>query len=151
MSAQAPTLTAPILIGKRNNQVKVAIKAVDFKNINAMSLWLEYNKSALTFKKATFANKLKVASTPQFAASQVSDETMKFDVSWSSIKGVTLKKNQVLVYLYFKCAKQAGETTLHWNNEVANSNECVFATIEGIPVTLPDGPGNFIDGKVTVK
>jgi len=95
MSAQAPTITAPTITGKKNNQVKVVLKVKDFKAIQA--------------------------------------------------------KNQVLCYVYFKCAKQVGETPLHWNNEVSNGNECVFAIVDTIPTKLPDGPGNFIDGKVTVK
>jgi len=146
-----PTIIAPVMTGKRNNQIKVALKVKDFNAIQAMSLRLEYLKSVLTFKKATFATKLTDASTPQFAATPVDDETMKFKISWSSIKPVTLKKNQVLCYAYFKCAKQVGETPLHWNNEVSNGNECVFAIVDTIPTVLPDDPGNFVDGKVVVK
>ena len=146
-----PTITAPTVTGKKNNQIKVALKVKDFNAIQAMSLRLEFLKSVLTFKKAVFADKLTEASTPQFAATPIDDETMKFKISWSSLKPVTLKKNQVLAYLYFKCAKQAGETVLHWNNEVSKGNECVFAIVDKIPTALPDGPGNFVDGKVTVK
>jgi len=95
MSAQAPTITAPTITGKKNNQVKVVLKVKDFKAIQA--------------------------------------------------------KNQVLCYVYFKCAKQAGETTLHWNNKVSNGNECIFAIVDTIPTVLPDDSGNFVDGKVVVK
>ena len=146
-----PTITAPTMTGKRNNQIKVALKVKDFNAIQAMSLRLEYFKSVLTFKKATFNEKLVEASNPVCAATPVDDETMKFKISWSSLKPVTLKKNQVLAYVYFKCSKEAGVSTLFWNNLVSNGNECVFAVVETIPVALPDGPGNFIDGKVTVK
>ena len=148
---KTPTITAPTKTGKRNNQVEVALKVSDFNAIQAMSLRLEYNGSVLTFKKAVFTDKLKAASNPQFAATPVNDETMKFKISWSSLKAVTLKKNQVLAYLYFKASKEAGETPLHWNNEASKGNECVFAVVNIIPTELPDGPGNFVDGKVTVK
>lgn len=146
-----PTITAPEVTGKQNNQIRVALKVKDFKAIQAMTLRLEYDPSLLTFKKATFATKLTAASTPQFAATPVDDETMKFKISWSSLKPVTLNKNQVLCYVYFKCAKVAGESPLHWNNTVSGGNECVFAIVDTIPTMLPDGPGNFIDGKVIVK
>lgn len=146
-----PIITAPTITGKKNNQIKIALKVKDFNSIQAMSLRLEYLKSVLTFKKAEFADKLKAASNPQFAATPVDDETMKFKISWSSLKAVTLKKNQVLAYLYFKASKEAGETPLHWNNEASKGNECVFAIVNVIPTALPDGPGNFVDGKVTVK
>ena len=139
------------MIGKKNNQIKVALKVKDFNAIQAMSLRLEFLKSVLTFKKAVFADKLTEASTPQFAATPIDDETMKFKISWSSLKPVTLKKNQVLCYVYFKASKEAGETVLYWNNEVSKGNECVFAIVDKIPTALPDGPGNFVDGKVTVK
>ena len=146
-----PTITAPVVTGKKNNQIKIALRVKDYNAIHAMSLRLEYLKSVLTFKKATFNEKITEASTPQCGNSPVDDETMKFKISWSSLKPVTLKKNQVLAYLYFKCAKTEGETLLHWNNEVSKGNECVFAIVDKIPTALPDGPGNFIDGKVVVK
>lgn len=147
---KTPTITAPVVTGKRNNQVKVALKVKDFNAIQAVSLRLEYLKSVLTFKKATFNEKLVEASTPQCAATEASDIAMKFKISWSSLKPVTLKKNQVLAYVYFKASKEPGSTPLIWNNEISKGHECAFAVVETIPVELQDGPGNFVDGNVTV-
>ena len=147
---KTPTITAPVVTGKKGNQVKVALKVKDFKNIQAMTLRIEYLKSVLTFVKATFATKLLSASFPSHAATVVDDETMKFKISWSSLKPVSLNQNQILCTLYFKCAKEAGETPLAWNNTISNGHECYFAIVDKIPVELPDDHGNFVDGKVTV-
>jgi hypothetical protein len=146
-----PTITAPVMTGKKNNQIKVALKVKDLKNIHAITLRLEYFKSVLTFKKAEANKSMMVCSTPIIHATEVDDEMMKIKIVWSSVKPLSLKNNQVLAYLYFKCSKEAGVTTLFWNNLASNGFECVFTTFTNIPSPLPDGPGNFVDGKVTVK
>lgn len=145
----APITIAPKMTGKKNNQIKVAIKVKNFKNIQAITLRLDYLSSVLKFVRATPAKNM--PGTPIAHESVVDEQYNKLKFVWSDLTPFSLKNNQVLFYAYFKINKNGGTTSLRWNTEAQGGHDCDYAIVDKIPVVLVDDPRDdfYIDGEIT--
>ena len=144
-----PKVYVPVKTGKRNNQVEVSITVEDFKLIFSTQLRLEYDPNVLTFVRHEVTPTMTAISAP-IVSHPVYGGIQMIRIVWSGVKPATLKNKSVLVKLIFKCAKTAGETILKWNNTAAGGHDCEFCTFTNTVIKLPDGPENYINGKITV-
>ena len=148
-----PITTVTSKTGKKNNQIKIAIKVKDFENISAITLRLEYDPEVMTWVRCEPAKEFATLDAPLFHASPIQDPGMsgyKLMMAWASITPLTFTRdNRVLFYAVFKGAKDGGTTELNFNNEISGGGMCEYANAQA--QVLVDTPTDefYHNGEVT--
>ncbi|MCX6223881.1 MAG: right-handed parallel beta-helix repeat-containing protein [Bacteroidia bacterium] len=117
--------------------IDVPVTVLDFTNVGAVSLVLNYVPAVLEYNSVTINSALTGASSNLPAAGQ-------FRLSRLGNDGITLDPNAVLFTLHFKLlTPSTASTNLTWSTE---PGDCEYAGPGGEPVYV----GSFIDQGVTI-
>ena len=137
----APITTAPVLSACPGTAISVPITVTGFTNIGAVSLYLNYDPTVLTYISGT-----NTSSFPGLIIFNPSSGLVTV-AGYSSSSGITLPDNSTFITLNFTCSG-VGTSALTWN---PSGVDCQYQDYPGYG-NIPQSPFSsfYINGSVNV-